>query len=160
MLHESIGSFQVIVQSFSYDPPYVLDKILFFLRDFESSVLIPLLNGSFAKSFSSFADVYRQGLLEKEVKLSDLSSVLWQRVRSGLNQFDLNRQAVEVLDLHVDAATLLGFYRKTVTDDTSTTGRELVIVVHGKGKSHDLSPFNIQHELDYNDLNQTKHSYP
>ena len=148
---ESTGLFNVLVQSDSRGPAYLVERIDAFLDSFSGN-----LADLDADHFSGQVDVLRSTLQRKDLTLSDQTDRFWGSISTGTLQFMYAADQIELLG-NVTVASLLEFYQTHMLDSASY--KKMVIGVYGKERSGDLMA-GITNSLDYEALDPTQLHYP
>lgn len=152
--NNNVLSFQVLVQSGTYNPSLLLERIDQFLTDSLQN-LTEFLTSS-ASNFKGLIQIYREVLRRKDLSLSDVTARLWNQIDTGLNQFDYKQQLETVLQ-YIQPKELIQFYKDYILD--SGSAKKLVVVAYGKDKKETLDS-HISNELDYTTMNPSTTSYP
>jgi insulysin len=152
--NNDVASFQVLVQSGTYNASLVLDRINQFLSNSLQNVTQFF---SVSSQFQILKQVYITSVLnKKDLDIVSKTTRLWKYIYTGLNQFDYNDQIKNVLD-SITGQDVVNFYNSYIVDNSSS--KKLVIAVYGLGKRQTLDAF-ITHPLNYTNIDPLANSYP
>ena len=151
--NNNVLSFQVLVQSGTYTPSLLLERIDQFLKDSLQNVTEFLSSTS---NFEGLVQIYREVLRRKDLSLSDVTARLWKQIDTGLNQFNYKQQLETVLQ-YIKPNELIQFYKDYILD--SDSARKLVVAAYGNDKKQTLDSY-ISNELDYTAMDPSTTSYP
>ena len=149
-------SFQVLVQSGTRNASDILYNIDTFLMDYKQTLSEYL---SSPENFDNLKSVYNGVIGIKPLTLADATDIFWAQVHSGLQQFDFVQQVTDSTD-DLTATDLMNFYNDNILNHSSY--KKLVIAVYGNntGSSLEYSGADIQHNIDYINLDPKAVSYP
>ena len=123
--HSDVLSFELLVQSGTYQPGYILNVMEEFLNSFYNNELIQLTSDdAFGDIKSSYIDVISQ----KQLTLNDKTQFLWNYIALKLYQFDIHSQVAKVVT-SLTGEDLLNFYYDNILLQTSR--QKMIISIFG-----------------------------
>ena len=122
--HLDVLSFELLVQSGTYNPDHIVSVMEEFLTTFYNNELANLTS---EKVFNDTKSSYIEVINQKELTLSDKTSFLWNYIALKSYQFDIHSQVTEVVH-SITGEELRSFYNDNLSH---TSYRKLVISIFG-----------------------------
>jgi len=123
--HSNVISFELLVQSGTYNPDVILSTMNEFLDNFYHNELMQLItNDKFNDAKLSYIDL----ITRKDLTLNDKTNSLWNYIALNLFQFDIHSQVVPVVK-SITGEDLKNFYNNVILQ--TTTHRKMVISIFG-----------------------------
>ena len=123
--HSDVLSFELLVQSGTYQPDYILNVMEEFLNSFYNNELVRLTGDDvFSDTKSSYVDVISQ----KQLTLNDKTQFLWNYIALKSYQFDIHSQVAEVVR-SLTGEDLHRFYNDNILSQTSH--QKMIISIFG-----------------------------
>ena len=123
--HSNVLSFELLVQSGSYDPDYILNVMKEFLKYFYDNDLVQLTS---EKAFSDTKSSYIDVISQKQLTLSDKTQFLWNYIALKSYQFDIHSQVAKVVH-SITGEDLRKFYNDKILQQSSR--RKMVVSIFG-----------------------------
>lgn len=123
--HSDVLSFELLVQSGSYDPDYILNVMKEFLKYFYDNDLVQLTS---EKAFSDTKSSYIDVISQKQLTLSDKTQFLWNYISLKSYQFDIHSQVAKVVN-SITGEDLRKFYNDKILQQSSR--RKMVVSIFG-----------------------------
>ena len=124
--HSDVLSFELLVQSGTYNPDHILNVMEEFLNDFYDNNLVQLTEDTFNDIKSSYIKVINQ----KKLTLKDKTNFLWNYIAVKSYQFDIHSQATKVVR-SITGGDLRSFYNDNLLQ---MSHRKMVISIFGYPK--------------------------
>ena len=122
--HSDVISFELLVQSGTYKPDYILSVMKEFLKKFYNGDLVNLTGeDAFNDAKSSYIEVINQ----KQLTLSDKTNFLWNYIALKSYQFDIHSQVAEIVQ-SITGEDLRNFYNENLLQ---MSHRKMVISIFG-----------------------------
>ena len=146
-IHSDVLSFELLVQSGTYDPDYILNVMEEFLSDFYHNDLVQLTSEDM---FNDIKSSYIEVINQKQLTLNDKTNFLWNYIALKSYQFDIHSQAAEVVR-SISGGDLRNFYNDNLLQ---MSHRKMVISIFGyPGVPHYISNAT---EVDYDEIDNFK----
>jgi len=129
----NVITFELLVQSGTYGPDYILSVMDEFLMKFPDNELAEITQEN---KFKKIRDSYIDVLNQKKVTLSDKTTSLWNQISVKLYQFDMNSQLADVVN-SITGDQLRNYY--TINIMQQSTQHKMVIAIFG----HPMTPHPI-----------------
>lgn len=122
--HSGVISFELLVQSGTYNPDYILDVMMEFLNNFYHNGLVQLTSDDvFSGTKSSYIEVINQ----KQLTLDDKTDFLWNYIVLKSYQFNIHSQVAEIVR-SITGEDLRNFYNDNILQ---MSHRKMVISIFG-----------------------------
>ena len=146
-IHSDVLSFELLVQSGTYDPDYILNVMEEFLSDFYNNDLVQLTSEDM---FNDIKSSYIEVINQKQLTLNDKTNFLWNYIALKSYQFDIHSQAAEVVR-SITGENLRNFYNDNLLQ---MSHRKMVISIFGyPGVPHYISNAT---KVDYDEIDNFK----
>ena len=122
--HSDVLSFELLVQSGTYNPGHILNVMGEFLYDFYNNSLIQLTTED---TFNDIKSSYIEVINQKQLTLKDKTNFLWNYIALKSYQFDIHSQATEVVR-SITGGDLRSFYNDNLLQ---MSHRKMVISIFG-----------------------------
>ena len=118
-------TFELLVQSGTYGPDYILSVMDEFLVSFRDNELKSITEGDdYRKIQESYIDVLNQ----KKVTLADKTTSLWNQIAVKLYQFDVSSQIADIV-MSITGDELRNFYTDNIMQPS--TQHKMIIAIFG-----------------------------